>query len=130
MARGREMLSMASLHPEFFIRLYLARSLMMGPGKAALLEGIARTGSISAAGRDLGMSYKRAWMLVETMNAMFREPVVSSARGGPGGGGAILTETGRTALALYREIEAASVAVNADRIDRLRSLLADVPDEK
>ena len=69
---------MANLHPEVFLRLYFSESEMIGPGKAALLEGIAATGSISAAGRDMGMSYKRAWSLVETMNAMFRDPLVES----------------------------------------------------
>lgn len=118
---------MANLHPEFFLRLYLTETGMMGPGKAALLEGIARTGSISAAGREMGMSYKRAWMLVEAMNAMFRTPLVSSARGGAGGGGATLTETGQRVLDLFRDIEAASQQVNADRITELKTLLADIP---
>lgn len=117
---------MTNLHPEFFLRLYFSETEMLGPGKAALLEGIARTGSISAAGRELGMSYKRAWMLVETMNAMFRDPLVASARGGPGGGGATLTETGARALSLYRGIEAASVAANADRIAALKAMLGDL----
>ena len=102
-------MSAPRLHPEFFIRLFLNDSAMLGPGKAALLDGIARTGSISAAGREMGMSYKRAWMLVETLNAMFRAPLVESARGGAGGGGATLTETGQHVLALYRGIEAAAV---------------------
>ena len=61
---------------------------MIGPGKAALLEGIEVTGSIAAAGRQMQMSYKRAWMLVEEMNAAFAQPLVASARGGQGGGGA------------------------------------------
>ena len=115
-------MSAPRLHPEFFIRLFLDGSAMLGPGKAALLEGIARTGSISAAGRDLGMSYKRAWTLVEDLNAMFREPLVESARGGPGGGGATLTDTGRQVLTLYREIEAASAAINAERLAALKSM--------
>ncbi|MFC0341570.1 winged helix-turn-helix domain-containing protein [Paracoccus niistensis] len=115
-------MSAPRLHPEFFIRLFLDGSVMLGPGKAALLEGIARTGSISAAGRDLGMSYKRAWTLVEDLNTMFREPLVESARGGPGGGGATLTDAGRQVLTLYREIEAASAAVNAERLAALKSM--------
>lgn len=118
-------MSAPRLHPEFFIRLFLDDSAMLGPGKAALLEGIARSGSISAAGRDLGMSYKRAWTLVEDLNAMLREPLVESARGGPGGGGATLTATGREVLALYRAIEAASAEVNAGRIAALKALRAD-----
>ncbi len=122
--------SMTNLHPEFFLRLYFTQSEMMGPGKAALLDGIQRTGSISAAGRELGMSYKRAWMLVEAMNAMFREPVVSSARGGPGGGGAELTQTGAQVLDLFRQIEASAAEVNADRIGQMKALLADIPEGK
>ena len=118
-------MSAPRLHPAFFIRLFLGGSAMLGPGKAALLEGIARTGSISAAGREMGMSYKRAWMLVEALNAMFRAPLVESARGGPGGGGAALTDTGREVLRLYREIEAASAEANAARLSALQALRAE-----
>ena len=74
----------------------------MGPGKAELLEAIAATGSISASAKRLGMSYRRAWLLVDTMNRCFREPVVASATGGTGGGGASVTRFGRTVLARYR----------------------------
>lgn len=121
---------MANLHPEFFVRLYLTEAEPFGPGKAALLEGIDRTGSISAAGRELDMSYKRAWMLVEAMNAMFREPVVNSVRGGPGGGGAALTDMGRRVLALFRGIEAAAIATNADRMAELKGLLTDTSGQR
>ena len=112
------------LHPELFIRLFLSPDAMLGPGKAALLAGIDRTGSIAAAGREMGMSYKRAWMLVETMNGMFRAPLVESARGGPGGGGAALTDTGRQVLALYRQVEADAAAAAAPAIRSLRELIA------
>ncbi len=77
---------------------------MIGPGKAELLERIRDTGSIAAAGRQMGMSYKRAWMLVEVMNAAFQEPLVVSTRGGPGGGGAQVTEAGMRVLGLYHDI--------------------------
>lgn len=77
---------------------------MIGPGKAELLAHIRETGSIAAAGRRMGMSYKRAWMLVEEMNAAFREALVVSARGGAGGGGAQLTEAGLRVLGLYHDI--------------------------
>lgn len=79
---------------------------MIGPGKAELLERIDATGSIAAAARAMDMSYKRAWMLIGTLNAMFDVALVDSARGGPGKGGAVLTERGRGVLATYREIEA------------------------
>ena len=74
----------------------------MGPGKADLLDAIAATGSISAAAREMGMSYRRAWMLVDTMNACFRLPLVETVKGGADGGGATLTATGWTALRAYR----------------------------
>jgi len=76
----------------------------IGPGKAALLESIRDTGSISAAAREMGMSYKRAWMLLDSINQAFTEPVVSAAPGGPGGGGATLTTFGREVLERYRSI--------------------------
>lgn len=96
---------------------------MIGPGKAELLERIDRTGSIAAAGREMGMSYKRAWQLVETMNTMFREPLVERTRGGAKGGGAAVTETGRVVLAEYRGLEEAARTAGEDRIDRLREML-------
>ena len=101
---------------------------MLGPGKAELLERIAATGSIAAAARDMGMSYKRAWMLIETLNAMFRAPVVDRSRGGPGGGGAVLTETGQMALAQYRALATRVAEAGADEIALLQSLLRDIPD--
>lgn len=87
------------------IRIVFPGGFMMGPGKADLLDLIGETGSISAAGRRMKMSYKRAWMLVETMNAGFKEPLVISSRGGAKGGGAYLTETGRSVLRHYRDME-------------------------
>ena len=97
---------------------------MIGPGKAELLHHIRETGSIAAAGRQMDMSYKRAWMLVETMNAMFRAPVVESSRGGAQGGGAVVTETGHAVLAAYRALEAGAEAGGAPGIAALTGLLA------
>ena len=97
----------ASAH-RLSIRIDLASGVRVGPGKVALLEEIARTGSISAAGRALKMSYRRAWELVEDLNRHLGEPVVSTAAGGAGGGGARLTEAGSTLVARYRAIEAAA----------------------
>ena len=94
-----------------------------GPGKAELLERIRDTGSIAAAGRGMGMSYKRAWSLVEGLNAMFRDPLVTSARGGPGGGGAMLTPTGEAVLARFRALEAAARAAAAADLDALAALV-------
>jgi molybdate transport system regulatory protein len=112
--------------PRLRIRIVFGEAEMMGPGKAELLDRIARTGSIAAAGREMGMSYKRAWMLIETLNAMFREPVVESTRGGPGGGGAVLTQTGRSVLELYRSLESEAADAGAGEIARMGELLRDI----
>src|SRR5439155_24863955 len=73
------------------IRILLGSSIAIGPGKAALLDAISETGSIAAAGRRMGMSYRRAWLLAKTMNACFQQPLIEAAKGGIGGGGARLT---------------------------------------
>lgn len=78
----------------------------LGPGKIDLLEAIEETGSISAAGRAMGMSYRRAWLLIDSLNGMFRQPLVEAASGGAKGGGAALTPLGREVVAHYRAIEA------------------------
>jgi molybdate transport system regulatory protein len=104
------------------LRLYFG-DVLLGPGRADLLQGIAETGSISAAGRVMGMSYRRAWTLVETMNAAFAAPLVESTRGGAKGGGARLTEAGQRVLTHYRRIEAASLAAGAADIAAIRALL-------
>lgn len=96
---------------------------MMGPGKAELLERIRDTGSIAAAGRQMAMSYKRAWMLVEEMNAAFRGPLVTSARGGPGGGGAQLTEAGAKVLRLYRSVVQLAALAAAEPLQALEEML-------
>ena len=88
------------------IRIMFRKAIAMGPGKADLLRAIEQTGSISAAARALGMSYRRAWLLVDTMNRCFREPLVASATGGTGGGGAQVTDFGRRVLARFRAMQA------------------------
>ena len=111
------------------IRILLGSSIAIGPGKAALLEAIGHTGSIAAAGRRMGMSYRRAWLLAKTMNACFREPLIEATKGGLGGGGARLTSMGTEVLALYRAMEDhAAMAVIPD-MEKLRSLMADYPPE-
>ena len=117
-------------YPRLRVRILFAEGGMIGPGKAELLERIDRTGSIAAAGREMGMSYKRAWMLVNTLNEMFRDPVVNSARGGPGVGGAVLTGNGRRVLALFREFEAEAAKAGADQLAQMCALLKDIPAEK
>ena len=106
------------------LRIFLSTT-RLGPGKADLLEQIAATGSISAAGRAMGMSYKRAWSLVEEMNAAFSSPLVLSARGGSGGGGASLSETGERVLTLYREALAAAELAVVPAVSRLETMLAE-----
>jgi molybdate transport system regulatory protein len=87
------------------IRLDLVSGARIGPGKIAVLEEIARSGSISAAGRALRMSYRRTWELVEDLNLSLGTPVVETAAGGSGGGGAVLTRAGKAVVERYRAIE-------------------------
>ena len=86
------------------LQLYCGDEIAMGPGKADLLEAIAREGSISAAGRALGMSYRRAWVLVDTMNRCFKRPLVEAHPGGGKGAGAKLSSDGEAALRAYRAL--------------------------
>jgi len=113
--------------PRLRIRIVFGEGAMLGPGKAELLERIRDTGSIAAAGRAMSMSYKRAWMLVETMNRAFRDPLVTSTRGGARGGGARLTATGDAVLAHYRKLEDIMAEAGAARIGLLRAMLRDIP---
>jgi molybdate transport system regulatory protein len=101
-------LSRASLR----LRIVFPAERQLGPGKADLLEAIGRTGSISSAARDLGMSYRRAWLLVDEIGKLFKRPILTTAAGGAHGGGAELTDFGRALVAAYRRIEdrAAEVA--------------------
>jgi molybdate transport system regulatory protein len=92
----------------------------MGPGKAELVERIATTGSISAAARAMGMSYRRAWQLVEAMNKDFREHVVTTAAGGPRGGGARVTPFGLRVLAEYRAMQEKASAAIASELQRFK----------
>lgn len=111
------------------IRLDLAQGRRIGPGKIALLEQIDATGSISAAGRALGMSYRRAWRLVEELDLMFTQPVVASHPGGTGGGGTALTIFGRTLVRSYREIEARAQDEARGPLADLERALAPAPRE-
>ena len=97
------------------LRVLFSELTALGPGRAELMERIARTGSISAAAREMGMSYRRAWLLVEATNTAFIEPLVSTSTGGSGGGGAHLTDFGMSILARYRAMELkAAQALAAD----------------
>jgi molybdate transport system regulatory protein len=110
------------------IRFDFDQGRRLGPGKIALLESIDATGSISAAARAHAMSYRRAWLLVEELNQIFREALVTARPGGAGGGGAALTPAGRRVVALYREAERKMRAAAAKEIAGIERSLADAPD--
>jgi molybdate transport system regulatory protein len=105
------------------LRVVLGDAILLGPGKADLLEAIGRLGSLRDAANELNMSYMRAWKLVQTMNDGFREPLVLFHRGGPARGGAELTDTGRKALDLYRSMEAESLRATKRAWQALRKLV-------
>lgn len=109
------------------LRLDFASGDRLGPGKMALLERIEATGSISAAGRELGMSYKRAWDLVDSLNRTFRQPVVATRLGGTQGGGAALTPFGTALVARYREMEVVARAALSAHVEALEAVLAVTP---
>jgi molybdate transport system regulatory protein len=117
--------AMARAKPKLLPRLRVScgDEVAMGPGKAELLEWVARTGSIREAADRMDMSYMRAWKLIQTMNGCFREPLVISERGGSSRGGASLTKTGKRALAIYREMERDSLKVVETRWRELRRML-------
>jgi molybdate transport system regulatory protein len=109
----------ASLH----LRIDFGGGRSIGPGKIRLLELIKETGSISAAGRALEMSYRQAWLLIDELNRMFREPVVIAQTGGGGGGGAVVTETGDDIVRLYRAMERRAHGAATSEIGSLARLL-------
>jgi molybdate transport system regulatory protein len=109
------------------LRVMFGPEIAIGPGKADLLDAIAATGSISESARRLGMSYRRAWLLADTMNRCFREPVIASAAGGSGGGGARLTAFGRRVLAHYRAMQTRAERSIARDLAAFSDLLADRP---
>ena len=90
---------------QFRLRFSRGDDIAVGPGKVDLLEAIEASGSISGAARSLGMSYRRAWLLVDTMNRCFRAPLVEAEAGGKRGGGARLTRLGAEVIKRYRRIE-------------------------
>jgi molybdate transport system regulatory protein len=106
------------------LRVIVVPGVGIGPGKAALLEAIKETGSISAAGRKIEMSYKRAWYLVDAMNGHFDRPLVETSKGGKSGGGAKLTQLGEDVLGAFREMEAATHKAIAPSLRRLRRKIA------
>jgi molybdate transport system regulatory protein len=105
------------------IRVVCGEDIALGPGKVDLLELIGQTGSIREAAERMGMSYMRAWTLIKTMNACFKQPLVEAVRGGRAHGGAALTGTGRQALELYQQMESDCLEAAKPRWKKLKSLL-------
>jgi len=110
--------------PRFRLRITQGDAIAIGPGKIALLEAIAETGSITAAAKQLDMSYRRAWLLLDALNQSLKSPAVDSAKGGQHGGGSMLTDTGRDLVATYRRIEQTAAAASKADIERLLKMLA------
>jgi molybdate transport system regulatory protein len=106
------------------VRILLRKAIAMGPGKADLLRLIEQTGSISAAAREMGMSYRRAWVLVDTMNRAFRAPLVETLTGGRRGGGARVTALGHDVLRRYLSMEAKAQRSVAKELAQFARLMA------
>ena len=104
---------------ELSIRIDFGPGLRVGPGKVALLEQIAALGSISAGGRAMDMSYRRAWELIDELNGIFGKPVVESRSGGKKGGGATLTPFGLSLISRYRAMERAAAAAAEPHVEAL-----------
>lgn len=112
------------VHVQFRLRITKGDEIAVGPGKIALLEAVAATGSITAAARQLGMSYRRAWLLLDTMNRCFSKPLTDAEAGGQRGGGTALTPLGAQVVQRYRRIEAAATRAGAADIRALLTLLS------
>ncbi|MEE9589509.1 MAG: winged helix-turn-helix domain-containing protein [Hyphomicrobiaceae bacterium] len=113
--------------PQARLRIVLGGNIALGPGKADLLEGIRDTGSIAAAGRRMGMSYKQAWLLIDTMNACFSNPLVEATKGGKSGGGAHLTPLGETVLNRFRRMQDSSSRAIAKDLAALKRVMRKAP---
>ncbi len=110
------------------LQLVCGETFAIGPGKAEVLAAIEREGSISAAGRSIGMSYRRIWLLVDEMNRCFQERLVETQAGGSSDRGARLSDTGRAVLGAFRELEAESAAIiRSDAYRQLTDMIRDTP---
>jgi len=105
------------------IRIMVGDSIALGPGKIDLLEAIGQKGSISQAAKEIKLSYKRAWDMVDTMNQCFKEPLVASTTGGKGGGGAKLTSLGNRMILLYRKMESTAEASTQSEWNAIKRFL-------
>ncbi|WP_094853521.1 winged helix-turn-helix domain-containing protein [Bordetella genomosp. 10] len=115
----------AGTEVRFRLRIRHRDLLAIGPGKVDLLEAIQAHGSIAAAARSMGMSYRRAWLLIDELNRALREPATHSGHGGVSGGGSGLTPAGERLVALYRDIEKTAQRACAEQLDGLLGLLKD-----
>ena len=107
------------------VRILIGAATALGPGKVELLQAIAKRGSISGAARDMGMSYRRAWLLVDTMNRCFTSDLVMTSTGGKGGGGAQVTDLGLDVIRRYHDMEAKAAASVASEAKAFAKLLKD-----
>jgi molybdate transport system regulatory protein len=112
------------------LRVTFSDDFYIGPGRADLLQFIGETGSISAAGKRMGMSYKRAWSLVQALNEGFGAPLVEASRGGSGQGGAVLTDDGQAVLRHYRAMEDGTRKAIAADVAALGKRLGDISRKK
>jgi molybdate transport system regulatory protein len=114
-----------SIRPEvrFRMRIRQADAVAIGPGKIDLLEAVHEHGSISAAARSLGMSYRRAWLLIDELNGTLKSPATSSETGGSSGGGCVLTPVGEKIVRLYREIEEEAARSCSPQISALTRMM-------
>jgi len=118
------------VYPKASLRIEFGPEQRIGPGKVRLLELVGETGSISAAAREMDMSYRRAWLLIDEMNRMFKEPVIAAVTGGPHGGGADLTDLGQNVIATYRAVEADSAQILSRRLGKVLGQVTRAGSEK
>ena len=111
------------------LRILMGAAVALGPGKADLLDAVDQAGSISAAARAMGMSYRRAWILIEAMNRDFKDPLVKTSAGGSGGGGAQVTAAGNEALRRYRAMEEKATAAVKKEMSAFANLLNDASED-
>ncbi|MFC3050422.1 winged helix-turn-helix domain-containing protein [Kordiimonas pumila] len=123
-------MSTANKHYSLKLRIMAGDDIAFGPGKAELLSQIQKTGSIAAAGRAMGMSYKRAWLLVETMNNCFTSPLVEKQKGGATKGGATVTALGETVLNYFRDMQHSAAQAVAEKANAFPGLASKQPAHK
>ena len=122
---GTKALPKRDVKPALYLRINFDNECSLGPDKVRLLELIEKTGSISAAGRALGISYRPAWNVIDELNRIYDAPLVATQTGGPNGGGAQLTKIGTAIIRIYREMEKNASNVTSKGLRNLTQLLGD-----